>query len=220
LADSNLTGGSASTDGTFAFTTPSTAPNAGTASQGVTFTPTNGDNYNNATTTVSVTTSKATPTIATAPTASDITDGQTLASSNLTGGLASTGGTFAFTTPGTSPAVGTANQDVTFTPTDTDNYNTATTTVSVTVSSGSDPLFAANGTGPAITYAAGAANIAFTGLPGRTYGIERSTTMAPGSWTQINTVTAAAVSGAATYRDSSPVLPAAFYRIVYPPAAN
>ncbi len=220
LADSDLTGGEASTGGTFAFTTPSTAPNAGTASQEVTFTPTDGDNYNNATTTVSVTTSKATPTIATAPTASDITSGQTLASSNLTGGLASTGGTFAFTTPGTSPAVGTANQDVTFTPTDTDNYNTATITVSVTVSSGSDPLFAANGTGPAITYAAGAANIAFTGLPGRTYGIERSTTMAPGSWTQINTVTAAAVSGAATYRDSSPVLPAAFYRIVYPPAAN
>jgi hypothetical protein len=220
LADSDLTDGEASTVGTFVFTTPSTAPNAGTASQGVTFTPTDGDNYNNATTTVSVTTSKATPTIATAPTASDITDGQTLASSNLTGGLASTSGTFAFTTPGTSPAVGTANQDVTFTPTDTDNYNTATTTVSVTVSSGSDPLFAANGTGPAITYAAGAANIAFTGLPGRTYGIERSTTMAPGSWTQINTVTAAAVSGAATYRDSSPVLPAAFYRIVYPPAAN
>ena len=220
LADSNLTDGSASTDGTFTFTTPVTAPNAGTASQGVTFTPTDGDNYNNATTTVSVTTSKATPTIATAPTASGITSGETLASSSLTGGLASTDGTFAFTTPGTIPAVGTANQSVTFTPTDTGNYNTSTTTVSVTVSSGADPLFAASANGPAITYAAGAANIAFTGLPGRTYGIERSTTMAPGSWTQINTVTAAAVSGAATYRDSTPVQPAAFYRIVYPPAAN
>ncbi len=218
LADSDLTGGEASTVGTFAFTTPSTAPNAGTASRGVTFTPTDGDNYNSTTTTVSVTTNKATPTITTAPTASGITSGETLASSSLTGGFASTDGTFAFTTPGTSPAVGTANQGVTFTPTDTDNYNTATTTVSVTVSSGSDPLFTTVGNSPTITFAAGAANIAFTGIPGRTYGIERSATLT--DWTQIDTVTADSVSGAATYRDSSPLLPAAFYRIVYPPAGN
>jgi hypothetical protein len=218
LADSNLTDGEASTGGIFAFTTPSTAPNAGTASQEVTFTPTDGDNYNNASTTVSVTTSKATPTITTAPTASGITFGETLASSSLTGGLASTDGTFAFTTPGTSPAVGTANQGVTFTPTDTGNYNNAITTVSVTVSSGSDPLFTTVGNSPTITFAAGAANIAFSGIPGRTYGIERSATLT--DWTQIDTVTADSVSGAATYRDSSPLLPAAFYRIVYPPAGN
>jgi hypothetical protein len=129
LADSDLTGGEASTVGTFAFTTPSTAPNAGTASQEVTFTPSDVDNYNNATTTVSVTTSKATPTIAAAPTASGITFGQTLADSDLTGGEASTGGTFAFTTPSTAPNAGTASQEVTFTPTDGDNYNNATTAI-------------------------------------------------------------------------------------------
>ena len=218
LADSDLTDGEASTGGTFAFTTPSTAPNAGTASRGVTFTPTDGDNYNNATTTVSVTTSKATPTITTAPTASGITSGETLASSSLTGGFASTDGTFAFTTPGTIPAVGTANQGVTFTPTDTGNYNNATTTVSVTVSSGSDPLFTTVGNSPTITFAAGVANIAFTGIPGRTYGIERSATLT--DWTQIDTVTADSVSGAAVYQDQLPLQPAAFYRIVYPPAGN
>lgn len=218
LASSELTGGTASVAGSFAFTTTSTAPNAGTASQSVTFTPTDTANYNTATTTVSVTTSKATPTIATAPTASGITFGQTLADSSLTGGSASTDGTFAFTTPGTTPAVGTASQEVTFTPTDTDNYNNATTMVNVTVNSGADPLFAADGESPTITIAPGVANIAFTGIPGRTYGIQRSTTLATDSWTQIDTVTADPETGATTYQDQNRVSPAAFYRIVYPPA--
>ncbi|NDE47050.1 MAG: hypothetical protein EB006_13540, partial [Betaproteobacteria bacterium] len=60
LADSTLSGGQAKlgTDivaGSFAFTTPTTAPNAGTGSQGVTFSPTDTTNYNPVTTTVSVT---------------------------------------------------------------------------------------------------------------------------------------------------------------------
>jgi hypothetical protein len=84
--------------------------------------------------TVSSTVNKATPTITTAPTASGITFGQTLADSTLTGGSASTAGSFAFTTPATAPNAGTASQGVTFTPTDTSNFNTATTTVSVAVS--------------------------------------------------------------------------------------
>jgi hypothetical protein len=84
---------------------------------------------------------KATPTITTAPTASNINSGQALSSSVLSGGAAtgvsgSLAGSFAFTTPATTPAVGTASHSVTFTPTDTINYNTATTNVNVTVESG------------------------------------------------------------------------------------
>jgi hypothetical protein len=59
LANSSLTSGSASVAGTFAFTTPSTAPAAGTSTHGVTFTPNDSLNYNSATTTVSVTVNKA-----------------------------------------------------------------------------------------------------------------------------------------------------------------
>ncbi|NDE18440.1 hypothetical protein EBZ80_26375, partial [bacterium] len=76
---------------------------------------------------------KATPTITTAPSATAITYGQTLANSTLSGGVGSVAGTFAFTAPSTAPNAGTANQGVTFTPTDTANYNTASTTVNVTV---------------------------------------------------------------------------------------
>jgi hypothetical protein len=42
-------------DGSFAFTSPSTAPSTGTANQGVTFTPNDTANYNTATESVSVT---------------------------------------------------------------------------------------------------------------------------------------------------------------------
>jgi hypothetical protein len=85
---------------------------------------------------------KATPTITTAPTASAITVGQTLADSTLSGGAASVPGTFAFTTPSTAPGVGTAPQGVTFTPADTANYDNATTSVNVTVNPPADPFVA------------------------------------------------------------------------------
>jgi hypothetical protein len=113
---------------------------------------------------------KATPSITAAPTASDITFGQTLADSILSGGTASTPGTYAFTTPTTSPNVGTASQNVTFTPTDTANFNTVTTTVSVTVNSagpigstftsvgfeaGTENNIAANGLSNLMNYALG-----------------------------------------------------------------
>jgi len=119
--------------GSFTFTTPATAPGLGTASQSVTFTPTDATDYNTSLTTVSVTVNKATPTVSTPPTASAISYGQTLASSVLSGGVASVAGTFAFTTPATAPGTGVASQSVTFTPTDTTHYNTASLTVNVTV---------------------------------------------------------------------------------------
>ena len=53
LASSTLTGGTASIPaGSFTWTTPTTAPGAGTASQSVTFTPTDTTDYNTVTGTV------------------------------------------------------------------------------------------------------------------------------------------------------------------------
>ncbi|NBS14714.1 MAG: hypothetical protein EBT57_07920 [Verrucomicrobia bacterium] len=83
---------------------------------------------------------KATPSITAAPTASGITYGQTLADSDLSGGAGSVPGAFTFTAPTTAPNAGTANQNVTFTPTDTNNYTTATGTVSVTVAKASQTI--------------------------------------------------------------------------------
>jgi hypothetical protein len=133
LASSVLSGGTSTVAGSFAFTTPSTAPNAGTAPQSVTFTPTDTGNYNTSTSTVSVTVNKANAIITWPISASTITYGQTLASSVLSGGTSTVAGSFAFTTPSTAPNAGIAPQSVTFTPTDIANYNTAAGTVSVTV---------------------------------------------------------------------------------------
>jgi polygalacturonase len=133
LSASTLSGGEASVPGSFAFTTPTTTPGAGTNNQSVTFTPANTNQYTTLVFNVSVTVNQATPTLTTAPTASAIYDGQALSASTLSGGEASVPGSFAFTTPTATPGVGTANQSVTCTPTDNTDYSTISFNVSVTV---------------------------------------------------------------------------------------
>ncbi|NCY20913.1 hypothetical protein EBX31_03020, partial [bacterium] len=141
LGASVLSSGVASVPGTFAWTGPSVILSAGNRTQGVTFTPSDTVNYNSVTTSVGVKVNQATPNIALAPSAAAINEGQALSASVLTGGSATgvggasvTGG-FAFTSPSIVPAVGTANQSVTFTPSGSDatNYTTATVDVPVTV---------------------------------------------------------------------------------------
>jgi O-glycosyl hydrolase len=133
LASSTLTGGTVSVSGTFAFTTPGVAPSGGTDTEHVHFTPTDTTDYITLTLSVTVTVNPATPTITALPTASAITVGETLSDSTLTGGTASASGTFAFTTPGATPSLGTDTESVTFMPTNTADYTTVTGSVSVTV---------------------------------------------------------------------------------------
>ncbi len=77
------------------------------------------------------------------PTASAITYGQTLASSTLTGGTALVTGSFAFSAPATVPPAGTANYNVTFTPS-APGFGTATGSVSVTVNAASQTITVSN----------------------------------------------------------------------------
>jgi autotransporter-associated beta strand protein len=67
LGASVLSGGTASVAGTFAFTSPSAAPNAGTAAQSLTFTPTDTTNYTGASATVSVLVNQAPMTVTASP---------------------------------------------------------------------------------------------------------------------------------------------------------
>ena len=200
LASSTLTGGAASVAGSFAFTTPSTALAAGTASQSVTFTPADTTDYMPAIGSVSVTVNIATPTVTTWPTATAITYGQTLASSALTGGAASVGGSFAFTTPGTAPAAGTSSQPVAFTPTDTTDYTTLAGSVSVIVNAATATVTLGNlsqtydGTPKAATATTSPTNLLVT----LTYnGLAAAPTNA-GSYTVIGTVSDANYQGSAT----------------------
>jgi hypothetical protein len=124
LASSVLTGGSASVPGTFAFTTPSTAPHAGTTPESVTFTSSDSAEYMAVTATLLVQVNRATPTVYSWPaTASAIPYGDTLNSSVLSGGgSASVAGAFAFTDPNFLFSPGTYTVGLTFTPTDTVDY--------------------------------------------------------------------------------------------------
>jgi len=88
---------------------------------------------------------QATPTV-TWPTASAMTYGQALSASTLSGGSASyngnnAAGTFAWTTPATTPAAGSQSEGVTFTPADSTDYSSVTGMVSVSVATA--PLMAA-----------------------------------------------------------------------------
>ena len=83
----------------------------------------------------------ATPTVTTVPTATPITYGQTLGSSILSGGVGSVPGTFTFSNPSTTPNVGSALHNVTFTPTDAVDYRNVTNTVSVQVLPASTDLY-------------------------------------------------------------------------------
>jgi len=80
---------------------------------------------------------KANAQITAVPTAAPINAGQALSASDLTGGTGSpAGGSFAWTDPNATPAVGTASYSVTYTPSVADqaNYQAVTANVSVTVS--------------------------------------------------------------------------------------
>jgi len=133
ISNSVLSGGSATTAGSFAFTVPTNTPNAGTNFTSVTFTPADISSYLPALGTVEVTVVKADSVVTVWPTAGDILLGQSLASSVLSGGSATPEGTFAFTSPATVPGVGTNLQSVTYTPSDSANYNVALSNVSVAV---------------------------------------------------------------------------------------
>ena len=113
-------------EGTWSWT--SGAPiNAGTHTVSVTFTPKDTDTYTEATSTIMIYISKATPTGAPKYTAIN-TSGKTLADASLTteGSTFSVPGTVAWNAPTDTEVKANTSYQWTFTPTDTDNYNTVT----------------------------------------------------------------------------------------------
>ena len=129
LSTSELTGGVG--EGAFAWTNGTTIPTVTNSGYEVTFTPTEAENYNTLTHNVSITVNKANPVVTTWPTATAITSGEALSTSDLTGGVGE--GSFAWTDGTVIPTVTNNGYEVTFTPTDTANYNTVTHNVSITV---------------------------------------------------------------------------------------
>jgi autotransporter-associated beta strand protein len=157
---------------------------------------------------VDLTVGKATPALQTA-TATSILLGQALSNStlnvvftNAAGG--NVPGTFAFTSPGTVPAVGTANQQVQFTPTDTTDYNTpAAFNVAVTVIS---PVLIPTNSAGITGFNLLNGNVVINGTNGQsggTYYLLASTNLSSpvGQWTPVatNVVSTNGPSGAFTF---------------------
>ncbi|MCD7863384.1 MAG: hypothetical protein LUG61_07715 [Lachnospiraceae bacterium] len=142
-------GASTTVEGDWNWVNSAVTPTVSVSEYEVVFTPSDNTNYESVTTTVNITVEKATPSIASAPTASAITYGQTLSASTLSGGSAqhsadttvkgynqAVQGTFSWSDSSVEPAVsdsGSTSYTVVFKPTDTDNYNEATTSATVTV---------------------------------------------------------------------------------------
>jgi hypothetical protein len=143
--------------GTFAYSPAAgTVPAAGKPILSVAFTPTDTNDYAVAMATTNLTVNQATPTI-TWSTPAAITYGTTLSATQLDA-TASVPGTFAYSpAAGTTPAVGSDQLSVTFTPTDGTDYTAATATVSLVVSSPSNPTPLFGSMSPAYTAAGGAA---------------------------------------------------------------
>jgi hypothetical protein len=102
----------------------------------------------------------------------------------------------------------------TLTGADAGNYTLIQPSLSATIFE--DPLFANPEKALSITMLpGGVARLAFEGIPGRTYAIQRSTTLLPDSWTQISTVTVGENSQV-TFDEPQAPMPCAFYRIALP----
>ena len=231
LAASTLSGGSATPAGTFAFTTPSTAPNAGTAMQSVTYTPTDTTYYNTASSTVSVTVNKASTATALVSSANPSLQGSNVA--------------FTVTVTPAAPASTTPTGNVQFYTNGvawgspvalTDgvaNLSTAdlppgTNTVLAAYLGDSNFLGSSNslaqivqvvpGTPSTIgiqNNADGTVTVTFAGTPDAQYVVQASDNLAPPAWENVSTNTAG-TDGQWTFTESTEHQPARFYRSARP----
>ena len=144
LSDLTLTGGKAEepinhtalTGGRFSFEDGNIVPTADRSGYDVIYTPADTANYNSVNVKVKVIVKKATPTIATLPTAGGLVYGQSLGNSSLTGGVASVSGKFDWSSKEIRPQIkdsNTTEYEITFVPEDSVNYESVTARVKVHV---------------------------------------------------------------------------------------
>ena len=144
LTNDDLTGGTVNVSGSWSWQTANIIPTVNNNGYVAVFTPTDSTNYETVTKTITVTVTKATPYIATVPTADAITYGDTLGASTLSGGTVqysssdatTVAGSFAWKDSSVKPSVSDSNSmgyRVVFTPSDADNYNTVETDITLIV---------------------------------------------------------------------------------------
>jgi hypothetical protein len=68
---------------------------------------------------------------------------------------------------------------------------------------------------PTLTFQDGVISATFTGTPGESYTFQRSTTLAPDGWQNLDVQTAPE-SGTIQFTDANPPVGRAFYRVILP----
>ena len=161
LEDGDLTGGvvrgadGKALDGTWSWKQPGIVPTMNNSGYEAVFTPSDTNNYMAVGTTIAVKVKKAVPVIVQKPVASEISWGESLAASALTGGSAQHGvtgavvsGTFAWKDATIRPNVADSNQTafaLVFIPDDTEKYEVTETTVTLNIKrAGTAPNFPAD----------------------------------------------------------------------------
>src|SRR6266568_5059338 len=204
--------------GTFVYTpTSGTVLGAGARTLSVTFTPTDTSDYNSATTTVTLTVNKATPTITWA-TPAPIVYGTALSATQLNASTAPAG-SFAYT-PASGTVLGAGSQILSdkIATTETTDYNTATATVTLTVNKATPTITWA--TPASITYGtvlsatqlnastAPAGSFVYTPTFGTVLGVGQQTlsvTFTPTDTTDYNTATATVTLTVSALPNSGPI---------------
>ena len=136
LAEALMNSGLGSVPGTFTWEEPTTTPTAGVHNYVVIFTPTDSDNYDPVTTTISVTINKAPTSVITVPANVTMHYGQTLAEVELIGGEGSVAGTFVWADGTEEPEMGEGDYEVIFQPADEENYAPSKAKVHVVIGKG------------------------------------------------------------------------------------
>jgi hypothetical protein len=90
--------------------------------------------------------------------------------------------------------------------------NSSVATVSVGVASTNNP--GQNQVGN-IVMVGGDPQVTFAGIPGYTYSIQRTASLAPPAWVTVGSVTASP-TGQIVFLDTSPLMGQAYYRTTYP----
>ena len=200
LASSTLSGGGGSVAGSFAFTTPGTVPSAGTAPQGVTFTPTDAIDYNSVTGTVSVTVNIATATVTLGSLAQTYTGSPLSATAitnptGLTVNFTYNGSSVAPTTAGTYTVVGTIS-DTNYTGTNSGTLVISPATATVTLGSMAQTYTGSPLSATAITNPSGKmVTFTYTGIGGTSYATSSAPPTAVGSYTVVATISDTNYSG-------------------------
>ena len=134
LSSVSLGAGTGSTPGSFNWSNPAQTVGSGTQQYSVTFTPTDATDYASVKNAISVTATKATPTVTKWPVVTGtIFYGQSLSAVSLSAGTAAVPGTFQWANPVLVPGAGAGTYPLQFIPTDTEDYSSLTQPISLTV---------------------------------------------------------------------------------------